>query len=29
MEPTVFGTLKITFFEGPAGERIELLESPD
>ena len=26
MEPAVFGDLKIAFFEGPAGERIELLE---
>ncbi|WIV68252.1 VOC family protein [Natrialbaceae archaeon AArc-T1-2] len=26
MEPTTFGDLKIAFFEGPAGERIELIE---
>lgn len=26
MEPTVFGDLKIAFFEDPAGVRIELLE---
>ncbi|ELY49288.1 VOC family protein [Natronolimnohabitans innermongolicus] len=29
MEPTVFGDLKVAFFEGPAGERLELLESLD
>ncbi|SEH15567.1 Catechol 2,3-dioxygenase [Natronorubrum sediminis] len=29
MEPTVFGDMKIAFIEGPAGERIELLEYLD
>ncbi|MXV62432.1 VOC family protein [Natronorubrum sp. JWXQ-INN-674] len=29
MEPTVFGDLKVAFFEDPAGTRIELLEYLD
>lgn len=29
MGPTVFGALRIAFFEGPAGERIELIEHLD
>ncbi|ELY39739.1 VOC family protein [Natronorubrum tibetense] len=29
MEPTVFGDLKVAFFEDPAGTRIELLEYVD